>query len=354
MFWPTASRWPSVLRVAVDQPRDVAFEPNGKWIAASSRKGGVEIWPTTPDGPPRQVLAAGMQTGSVAISPDGQLVAAGTFGGVVLSSPSAERPTRLQGFSAFVWTVAFDRSGTRIAAAGAMQGRRGEVAAVFDLRTGAMKVLDAGEGAEKIGSVAFLPDGALLVASLSGLRRFDIESGMFDRLLDESVPVGLPSPDGRHALLLRSDNLNVPSGSAAVYDLQQRRVWPLTRHGDQVSLMAWDPTGRRVVTGSRDGIVRVGPMTDEEPHLLIGHEAPIWGVRVDSTGRSVASASEDGTVRIWPMPDGQPLHTWPHELLLDKLRSLTNVRVIPDASVASGYRASFEPFQGWYLDPPTW
>ena len=30
-------------------------------------------------------------------------------------------------------------------------------------------------------------------------------------------------------------------------------------HGNQVTLMAWDPSGTRVVTGSRDGIVRVGP-----------------------------------------------------------------------------------------------
>ena len=121
-----------------------------------------------------------------------------------------------------------------------------------------------------------------------------------------------------------------------------------------MTLMAWDPSGKRVVTGSRDGIVRVGPVTGEEPHLLIGHQAPIWGVRVDPTGRLVASTSEDGTVRIWPMPEGQPLHTWSRDALLDKLRSLTNVRIVPDASAATGYRTTFLPFQGWGREPPTW
>ena len=139
-----------------------------------------------------------------------------------------------------------------------------------------------------------------------------------------------------------------------MYDLRERRGWPLSSHGDQVTLMAWDPSGKRVVTGSRDGIVRVGPVTGEEPHLLIGHQAPIWGVRVDPTGRLVASTSEDGTVRIWPMPEGQPLHTWPRDALLDKLRSLTNVRIVPDASAATGYRTTFLPFQGWGREPPTW
>ena len=118
--------------------------------------------------------------------------------------------------------------------------------------------------------------------------------------------------------------------------------------------MAWDPSGTRIVTGSREGIVRVGPVTGEEPHLLIGHQGPIWGVRVDPTGRLVASTSEDGTVRIWPMPEGRPLHTLPRDAFLEKLRSLTNVRIVPDASASTGYRTTFLPFQGWDRNPPTW
>ena len=51
----------------------------------------------------------------------------------------------------------------------------------------------------------------------------------------------------------------------------------------------------------------------------------------------------DGTVRIWPMPEGQPLHTWSRDALLDKFRSLTNVRVVPDASAASEYAVRSGP-----------
>ena len=96
-------------------------------------------------------------------------------------------------------------------------------------------------------------------------------------------------------------------------------------------------------------------MTGEEPQLLIGHQGPIWGVRVDPTGRFVASTSEDGTVRIWPIPDGQPLHTWSLDAFLEKLRSLTNVRIVEDSSAPTGYRATFLPLQqGWDREPPTW
>ena len=351
-FWPATGRWPSVLRVPAGFSRDVAFDPNGKWIAASAGRGGVEIWPSTVNGFPRRHIAADVS--QLAVSPDGQFLATGTRSGSVLVLPVAGSGFReLRGFQGWVDAVAFDATGRRIAADGPMDGGRRHVIRVFDLQTGDVKSFDPGDGKD-INTVAFLPDGGLLIAGFGGLRRLDLETGSFELLLAQPGGAFL-GPDGRHVLLLRHrDNVHEPVGTASVYDLRERRGWPLSSHGDQVTLMAWDPSGKRVVTGSRDGIVRVGPVTGEEPHLLIGHQAPIWGVRVDPTGRLVGSTSGDGTVRIWPMPEGQPLHTWSRDALLDKLRSLTNVRIVPDASSATGYRTTFLPFQGWGREPPTW
>jgi WD40 repeat protein len=351
-FWPATGRWPSVMRVSAGTgSRDVAFDPDGKWIAATAGRSGVEIWPSTVNGFPRRYIAADVS--SLAVSPDGQFLATGSRSGSVLVLPVAGSGFReLRGFQGWVDAVAFDGTGRRIAADGPMDGGRRHVIRVFDLQTGDVKSFDPGDGKDIV-SVAFLPDGGLLVSGFGGLRRLDLETGSFELLLAQPGMAFL-GPDGRHLLLLRSENEQEPVGTASVYDLREQRGWPLSSHGDQVTLMAWDPSGMRVVTGSRDGIVRVGPVTGEEPHLLIGHQAPVWGVRVDPTGRLVASTSRDGTVRIWPMPEGQPLHTWPRDAFLDRLRSLTNVRIVPDASAASGYRPTFLPFQGWGREPPTW
>jgi WD40 repeat protein len=352
-FWPVTRRWPSVLRVAADQPRDVAFDPNGRWIAAASRKGGVEIWPLTADGPPHRLLVEGVGVTTLAVSPDGRFLATGTRSGSVLILTIAGSGSReLRGFRGIVYSVSFDRTGKRIAANGHVAEGRNEIIRVFDLDTGDVKDFDPGDGKD-IASVAFLADGGLLSSSFGGLRRIDLTTGSSQLLLAQPG-VAFLGPDGRHVLLLRTENANFPEGTASVYDLVEQRGWPLTTHGNQVTLMNWDPSGSRVVTGSRDGTVRVGPVTGEEPHLLIGHDAPVWGVRVDSTGRLVASTSEDGTVRIWPMPDGRPLHTWPRDELLEKLRSQTNVRIVEDASTSTGYRTTFLPFQGWDRDPPAW
>jgi len=342
-----------MFRVGAGQPRDVAFDPNGKWIAAASRTGGIEVWPLATDGLARRTIVEGVRVSTLAVSPDGRFLATGTqSGSVLLRSMSGSESTELRGFQGLVWAVAFDGTGRRIAANGHVDGRPNEIVRVFDLETGDVKSFDPGDGKDLI-SIAFLPDGHLLTSSFGGLRRIDVDTGSSELLVQQPGAAFL-GPDGRHVLLLRTENPNFPEGTASVYDLRERRSWPLTTHGREVTLMAWDPSGTRIVTGSRDGIVRGGPVTGEEPHLLIGHKAPIWGVRVDPTGRLVASTSEDGTVRIWPMPEGRPIHTLPQDAFLEKLRSLTNVRIVPDGSAPTGYRTTFLPFQGWGREPPAW
>ena len=40
--------------------------------------------------------------------------------------------------------------------------------------------------------------------------------------------------------------------------------------------------------------------------------------------------------------------------LLNRLRAVTNQRVVEDAATPGGYRLDFEPFKGWKREPPRW
>ena len=114
--------------------------------------------------------------------------------------------------------------------------------------------------------------------------------------------------------------------------------------------------GRTVlVTGDRNGIIRVGPATGEQPYLLLGHEGEIQSLAIDPLGRWIASAGQDGTLRLWPMPDlsKPPLHTLPRKALIAKLETLTNVRVVRDPQSSTGWKLSHDPFPGWET-VPTW
>ncbi len=89
------------------------------------------------------------------------------------------------------------------------------------------------------------------------------------------------------------------------------------------------------------------PLSGGDPHLLIGHSRGITAIAISPDGRWVATGSADRTIRVWPMPDVSqpPLHTLPHEDLLDKLRSLTNLAVVPDEESSTGWKVKSAPFQ---------
>jgi len=65
--------------------------------------------------------------------------------------------------------------------------------------------------------------------------------------------------------------------------------------------------------------------------------------------RWLASAGEDRTIRLWPVPDVSktPPHLRTHEEVLARLRSWTNLRVVPDPQSATGWKLEVGPFPGW-------
>ena len=114
--------------------------------------------------------------------------------------------------------------------------------------------------------------------------------------------------------------------------------------------------GRRpclVVSTDAMGGVRVGPISGEASHLLLGHEGPVEWVTVSPDSLWIASSGADSTIHLWPMPDltKRPLHTLPRDELIAKLQSLTNLRAVEDPESPSGWKIEVGPFPGWETVP---
>jgi serine/threonine protein kinase/WD40 repeat protein len=350
---PLAREYARVLGRAEDPFYSLSFDPQGQWITTASWDGTIRLWPLASGGPAgtRILFDEGVPVQGIAVSPDGERIVAELWDGRVMVIPVSGGATlELSGFtSVMAPPPAWDREGRRVAAS-AGQLSHDAVARVWDLETGDVKVLDAGDG-RLVHAPHFLPDGMLLTGG-AALRLWDLQSGESEVLLEDPVVPAVVGPHDRYVLAGLGDYSH-EERVLHLYDLQERTIRQLASHGERVSWAAWHPSGRYIVSSSIDGVIRVGPVTGEEPHLLLRHDG-FSKVAVSPDGNWIASAGFDGTLRLWPWPmEGRPFHALPHDQFLTRLKSLTNYRVVRDDASITGYSLDLGPFPGWE-EPPTW
>jgi WD40 repeat protein len=209
-------------------------------------------------------------------------------------------------------------------------------------------------------NMAFAPDGRLYVAGTGGVRRLTFPSEPGTVTAETVHAAGMAgfdlSRDGRLLLVSATgsgDGL-APREELVLLDLVGQTSRRITTHGTRLSAGRLSSSGLVLVTGDQNGVVRAGPVTGEEPHLLAGHKGPVRGLAISSGEHWIASSSDEA-ISIWPMPDvtKPPLHTLPHAELMAKLDALTNLRVVRDPASATGWQTEVGPFLGW-KDVPTW
>jgi len=284
--------------------------------------------------------------------PDGRILAAGWHGVHVVSVADGQS-VLLSGFSHQTGSLAVDSQAKWVAAGGGLFEADDSVVRVWDLTGDAgwpdgVRLLDSGDQGW-VSDLAILPDGALLSASEAGLQLWDVEAGTFQWLLERKNGYRILGADlsGRIVATVGTDFETSESDAIKVWDRSRGVSWDVTSHGDRLIALDVSPDGKSLISGAVDGVVRVGPITGEEPHLLLGHEGMIWNLDVSADNSMVASAGNDGDVRVWPMPEGRPLQTLPYRELLEHVRATTNLRVVKDETSLSGYELETLPFRGW-------
>ena len=356
----------------------MAFTTDGRWLATCPATKPARLWPLNArDGLARDLAAectwVGTDpTGPILVHARGEVRTHAVTGGAPgrfldradLALPGTQSPA--------LGTFALDPDGRRVVASPfrfeGIAEPESRVLAVWERPSRQRRlhpvahVTDARwQGFWQDQGMALAPDGRLYVGGAGGVRRLTLPSEPGGAVSSETIHAAGSafidlSRDGRLLLVTasRSEGPLDPHDDLVLFDLANGTSRRIATHGTRLFWGRLSPSGRAIVTGDHDGVVRVGPVTGGEPHLLLGHTGPINGLAVSPDERWIATSSDE-SLSIWPMPDvtKPPLHALPHAELLSTLDALTNLRVVPDAASSTGWKLEVGPFPGW-KEVPSW
>jgi dipeptidyl aminopeptidase/acylaminoacyl peptidase/mono/diheme cytochrome c family protein len=329
-----------------------------KWIDAGAKPPTAEeasalaarlASPLIPDIKPKVAVKA--QIGSLAYSPDGKLLALGSYKEVrLVDAETRAAVATLSGHAEEVRAVAFSRDGKYLAAAGGLPARGGEVK-IWDVEKRAAIVTIKGH-ADCIYAVAFSPDGKLIATSSYDklIKLWDAATGKEIRTLKDHI-------DAVYALVFTPDGQRLVSASAdraaKIWDVATgERLYSLSEPSDGLNTIAIDPAGKRVAAGGLDKTIRIwslGPKSGTLLTSLIAHEDAILQLAWSPDGKLLVSSSADKTIKVFSAEDLTEIKT-----LAKQPDWVMSLAFSPDGkSIAAGrYDGSLEVYRVAQLTMP--
>ncbi|MBY0523162.1 MAG: protein kinase [Gemmataceae bacterium] len=277
----------------------VAVSPDGRMLASGGEDHSVRLWDLATGQQLRVLQRHSLEVGSLAFSPDGKLLASGSPDTTIVlwDVAKGEEVRTLTGHSRHPSVIAYSPDGQTVAA-GSDDGRVN----LWDVATGKPKEpLRWHTG--QVRAVAYSPDGNHL-ASCGTDRKVQVIEVPTGRLLhtyaigDVGQHVGF-SADGRTL----AATCEAPS-ALYLWDLPSKKETVFSGLSGKISGLALQPAGRLIATSSPDGTISFWDPSHEGKRLLTFGPAT-GGVRplaFTREGRYLAAAAGNGFISIVRVP----------------------------------------------------
>ncbi|MFB2917471.1 NB-ARC domain-containing protein [Aerosakkonema funiforme] len=293
----------------------VAITPDGKLLASGDVDGEIRLWQVASGQLIYTHHAHADWVFSVAFSPDGKTLASASADQTIKLWDISDLDNIQQSFTLnqegehrnWIRSIAFSPDGQTLAS-----GSVDATVKLWDISTN--KCLKTLRGHSKgIWSIAYSPDGQTLVSGSDDttLKLWDINSGECLNTLTEhkfSVLSVAFSPDGKtiaSSSLDRTAKLWDSSTGECQYTLTGQQG-----HRDIIRSVGFSPDSKIVASGSADTTVKVWDVsTGQCLNTLQGHKSCIWSLVFHPLGKTLISAADDRTLKLWDTRTGECLNT---------------------------------------------
>ena len=323
--------------------RTVTFSPNGKLVASGCKGNAVKIW--TIDGKLLTVMKHDEDVEGLGFSPDGHIIASSSRDKTIkLWNLDGKLLTTIRGHSDRVDAVEFNPQGNLLVSAskdktvkiwtsnGKLLKTLKHEERVFDVTfspNGQLIASASGDGTiriwsidgklvktlkghfDSVNAVSFSPNGQLIASSgwdksiilwsIDGkhLETFEGHSSGFSDVVFSPVRVGTPQGFG-HTLIASSLDKTVK-----LWKLNENLFYYLRRHSGDVTAVAFSPDSKLIVSGGRDGMVKLWQPNGKLIRTLKSGKpsksgkSSVLDVAISPDGQMIASSNANRIMNIW-------------------------------------------------------
>ncbi|WP_181016053.1 serine/threonine-protein kinase [Pseudanabaena sp. BC1403] len=289
------------LQKHTDAIQSVALSPDGKIIASASDDGTVKLWELEGDNttPIKEIKDQGGWVRAVVFLSDRQIITAGQDKNIkIIDIASGKVVKTLSGHTNLINNLAIAPASDLL-----VSGSYDNTVNLWQISTG--KLLRSLTGhTDKIWGLAISPDGKQVVSASRDktVKIWDVKTGENLKTLEHpsGVTCVLITPDGKRVISGSNDNLirawDIASG---------KKLYELREHKDAIGAIAITNDGKYLFSGGKDSQNSIhlwNLQTKSSIWNLIGHTDLVTSLVITPDQLKLISSSQDKNINIWEIP----------------------------------------------------
>ncbi len=307
----------------------VAMSRNGELLAAGTTNGEIRLWNAASATPVCTCQGHTDWVRAVDFSPDGKTIVSGSDDQTIRlwDVKTGQCLKTLHGHTTRVYSIAFSLDNKMIAS-----GSEDQTVLLWDIASGqCLKTLQG--HTNRVRAVDFSSDGKTVVSGSDDqtIRLWDVKTGQCLQTLhghtNRAYTVSF-SPDGDMVASGGEDQ------TVRLWDVKTGQCFrTLHGHTNRIRSVVFSPDGDIVASSGEDKVIRFWNVsTGQWFKTLSGHSNGVWSIAFSPDGNMIISGSDDQTVRLWDVKTGHCLKT-----LQGHTNLMWSVAFSPDGNmIASG------------------